>query len=233
MKAHLFLTALMAAIPSLGLAQGGSTGAPASDTVNAPSPSMKDTTLAPATVPVTTPATTPTTSPAAPPSAAPPSATPAATKAAPTGLAAAKARWDNMTHHGYAGMLLQHKADLQLAVKQVTSLDAIERDFETQTDSASRQLDSLRKINGHAFKGMSLRKLSLSSSQLKTLSQSQQTMALLALHVDSVQRQTKQRALAVLTPTQRTQVEAWEKQGEQMLNAALNAKNAGQTHTAP
>lgn len=138
-----------------------------------------------------------------------------------------------MTHHGYAGMLLQHKAELQLAVKQVTSLDAIERDFETQTDSASRQLDSLRKINGHAFKGMSLRKLSLSSSQLKTLGQSQQTMALLALHVDSVQRQTKQRALAVLTPTQRTQVEAWEKQGEQMLNAALNAKNAGQTHTAP
>lgn len=228
MKAHLFLTALMAAIPSLGLAQGGSTGAPASDTVTASSPSTRDTTLAPATVPVITPATAPATSPAAPPSA-----TPAATKAAPTGLAAAKARWDNMTHHGYAGMLLQHKAELQLAVKQVTSLDAIERDFETQTDSASRQLDSLRKINGHAFKGMSLRKLSLSSSQLKTLGQSQQTMALLALHVDSVQRQTKQRALAVLTPTQRTQVEAWEKQGEQMLNAALNAKNAGQTHTAP
>jgi hypothetical protein len=134
-------------------------------------------------------------------------------------------------------MLLQHKADLQLAVKQITSLDAIERDFETQTDSASRQLDSLRKINGHAFKGMSLRKLSLSSSQLKTLSQSQQTMAALALHVDSVQRQTKQRALAILTPAQRAQVEVWEKQGEQMLNTTLNAalstKNASQAHTAP
>ncbi len=101
-------------------------------------------------------------------------------------------------------MLLDHRAELQLVGRQITALSALERVYLAQTDSATRQLDSLHKANDHMTKGLSLRSAaSLNATQMGTLLRSQQTMAALAQRVLTVQRQTKRQALSLLTPAQR------------------------------
>jgi hypothetical protein len=120
-------------------------------------------------------------------------------------------------------MLLDHRAELQLAGQQITALGALEQMFRMQTDSATRQLDSLRKANGRLTNGLSLR----NASQFGAVLQSQQTMAALVQRILAVQQETKHRALVLLTPTQRAQAAALEKQLRQMLNNSLHPKGQG------
>jgi hypothetical protein len=131
----------------------------------------------------------------------------------------------NLEHRGFVGMLLDHRADLQLVGKQISDLSTLEQVFRTQTDSATRQLDSLRKANSRMTKGLSLRSASINSTQLTAFLQAQQTMATLVQRVMTVQRQTKERALVLLTPAQRAQAAALEKQMRQLLTNTVHPKS--------
>jgi hypothetical protein len=124
-------------------------------------------------------------------------------------------------------MLLDHRTELQLVGKQITALGALEQEFRLQTDSATRQLDSLRKANSRMTKGLSLHNASINATQLGALLQSQQAIAALGQRVLTAQQQVKKRALVLLTPTQRAQIDALEKQMRQLLNSSLHHKDQG------
>jgi hypothetical protein len=127
-------------------------------------------------------------------------------------LVAARAALERL---GFAGLVLQHKAALQLTDSQVVALTQMQSQFRIQTDSDMHELDSLRAANVMAVQAMVANHDTLTAAQRDTIVQRRHLIASLLGHQQDVEQQTRQHALAILTPVQQQQATTFETLAEE------------------
>lgn len=138
-----------------------------------------------------------------------------------------------MERHGFAALLLDHRAALQLTDSQVVALTGIQSEFQAQTATTSSQLDSLRAANKLTVQQVTVNHDTLTASQRDTVVRRRDLIAEDLARIRDLQQQSKQRAIALLTSVQQQQATTLEQQAEQGVGnngRSGSGKHGGQRH---
>ena len=116
---------------------------------------------------------------------------------------------------GFAGLVLKHKSDLQLTDSQVVVITGLQTVFKAKTTADNQELDSLRAANTASVQAFVASHDTMTAAQRDTVVERRKRIASVLGNMQDIQQQTREQALAVLTPTQQQQAEAFETQAEQ------------------